>query len=128
MRAADICCTLSRMKFRLPLLLLLSVSAVAQHLVPQKTFDAIASEYSGEAAKEYDRQIIQFHRIQGSQMMADVAGTVVLAKLRSWGIESRLEQFPSDGKTRYQTYISPMAWEINNGELWVESVTGDTNF
>jgi peptidase M28-like protein len=128
MRAADICCTLSRMKFRLPLLLLLSVSAVAQHLVPQQTFDAIASEYSGEAAKEYDRQIIQFHRIQGSQMMADVAGTVVLAKLREWGIESRLEQFPSDGKTQYQSYTSPMAWDIQTGELWVEGVAGDASF
>ncbi len=128
MHVAYICCTLWRMKLCLPILLLVSLSAFAQHLVPPKTFDAIANEYSGEAAQEYDRQIIQFHRIQGSQMMADAAGTVVLAKLRSWGIEARLEQFPSDGKTRYQSYISPMAWEIYNGELWVESAAGDPNF
>jgi hypothetical protein len=108
------------MKF-LCALLLTSSSLFAQHLVPQPVFNAIANEYSGEAAQEYDRQIVQFHRIQGSPMMEDVASKVVLAKLKEWGIESALEQFPSDGKLRYQTHISPMGWDMRGGELWVES-------
>jgi len=103
-------------------------TATAEHLVPQKTFDAIATEYSGEGAQEYDRHIIQYHRIQGSPMMAEVAEKVVLAKLKAWGIESKLEQFPSDGRTRYETNISPMAWDMRGGELWVESVAGDPKF
>ena len=103
-------------------------AAAADHLVPQKTFDAIATEYSGEGAQEYDRHIIQYHRIQGSPMMAEVAEKVVLAKLKAWGIESKLEQFPSDGRTRYETNISPMAWDMRGGELWVESVAGDPKF
>jgi hypothetical protein len=111
------------------LLLLLPVAGVSQsHLVPQRTFDAIAAEYSGEAAQEYDRAIVEYHRIQGSPMMADVAEKVVLAKLKAWGVEARLEQFPSDGKTRYQTMISPMGWDMRGGELWVESVSGDPSF
>jgi len=114
------------MKSRFSLLLLLfSARLFAQHLVPQPVFNAIANEYSGEAAQEYDRQIVQYHRIQGSPMMADVAEKVVLAKLQHWGIESRIEQFPSDGKTRYQTHISPMGWDMRGGELWVESASGN---
>lgn len=123
------------MKVRpLSLLFLLSsllagvLPAAAQHLIPQPVFDAIATEYSGEAAQENDRAIVQYHRIQGSPMMAEVAEKVVLAKLRDWGMEARIEQFPSDGKTRYQTYVSPMGWDMRGGELWVESVGGVANF
>ena len=110
------------LRFLIPLML--TLSAAGQHLVPQAVFDAIAGEYSGEAAQENDRQIVQYHRIQGSPMMAEAAEKVVLGKLRDWGIEARLEQFPSDGKTRYQTYISPMGWDMRAGELWVESAAG----
>ena len=117
------------MKFGVTFLsLVMALPAAGQHLVPQPVFDAIAAEYSGEAAQENDRQIVQYHRIQGSPMMAEVAEKVVLAKLRSWGIEARLEQFPSDGKTRYQTYISPMGWDMRGGELWVESAGGMASF
>src|SRR5207237_1424389 len=31
-----------------------------------------------------------------------------------------LEQFISDGKTMYQTYISPIGWTIDEGELWID--------
>ncbi len=118
-----------RMKIRsFAFLLLLTLPAAGQHLVPQSTFDAIANEFSGEAAQESDRQIVEYHRIQGSPMMAEVAEKVVLAKLRAWGIESSVEQFPSDGKILYQTYLSPMGWDMRGGELWVESVGGVSGF
>ena len=110
------------------LLFVLTAFGLGQHLVPQPVFNAIANEFSGENAQENDRQIVQYHRIQGSPMMAEVAEKVVLAKLKEWGIESSLEQFPSDGKTLYQTYISPMGWEMRGGELWVESVGGVKDF
>ena len=61
-------------------------------------------------------------------MMTEVAETVVLPKLKAWGLEAKLEQFPSDGKTRYGTFISPMAWDMRGGELWVESVGGQKDF
>jgi hypothetical protein len=99
-----------------------------RHLVAQPLFEAIASEYSGEGAQEFTRRIVQYHRIQGSPMMADVASDVVLAKLRALGIESSVEEFPSDGATRYQTWISPMGWDMRGGELWVESVAGLSGF
>ena len=75
--------------------------ASAQHLLDQKTFDAIATEYSGEAAQENTRRIVEYHRIQGSPMMAAVAEQVVLPSLKILGLESSIEQFVSDGKIKY---------------------------
>lgn len=120
------------------LVLALSAAAVERHLVPQATFDAIAQEYSGELAQENTRKIVQYHRIQGSPMMASVAEQVVLPALQAAGYSAsadcagvfcaKKEQFLSDGKTKYGTFISPMGWEMRGGELWVESVAGDKEF
>jgi hypothetical protein len=107
---------------------LLTAICSAQHLVKKETFDAIANEYSGERAQENIRSIVEYSRIQGSPMMAAVASDVVLAKLKAVGIESKVEQWTSDGKTMYGTYISPMGWDMRGGELWVESAGGDKNF
>jgi hypothetical protein len=105
-----------------------TMMASAQHLVDQKTFDAIANEYSGEAAQENTRRIVEYHRIQGSPMMSAVAEQVVLPRLKAAGLESRIEQFPSDGKTKYGTYISPMGWDMRGGELLVDNATGAKDF
>lgn len=102
--------------------------ASAQHLVDQKTFDAIANEYSGEAAQENTRRIVEYHRIQGSPMMAAVAEQVVLPRLKAAGLDAKIEQFVSDGKTKYGTYISPMGWDMRSGELWVEGIVGAKDF
>jgi aminopeptidase YwaD len=117
------------MRVLLCLAILLSSSlASAQHLVQQETFDAIAGEYSGEAAQENTRRIVEYHRIQGSPMMTALAEQVVLPQLKAAGLEAKIEQFPSDGKIRYGTHISPMGWEIRSGELWIESVAGVKDF
>src|SRR6476661_721948 len=96
--------------------------ASAQHLVKQEVFDAIANEYSGEAAQENTRRIVEYHRIQGSPMMAAVAEQVVLPRLKAAGLDAKIEQFVSDGKTKYGTYISPMGWDMRSGELWVDNM------
>ena len=107
---------------------LTALAASAQHLVKQQTFDAIATEYSGEGAQENTRRIVEYHRIQGSPMMTAVAEQVVLPRLKAAGLDAKIEQFPSDGKTRYGTYISPMGWDMRGGELWVENVAGAKAF
>lgn len=99
--------------------------ASAQHMVKQEVFDAIANEYSGEAAQENTRRIVEYHRIQGSPMMASVAEHVVLPRLKAAGLEVKIEQFVSDGKTKYGTYISPMGWDMRGGELWVDQLKPD---
>jgi hypothetical protein len=111
-------------KALLPLLLLAATPLfAAEHVVDRKTFDAIATELSGERAQQDIRRIVEYHRVQGSPMMTESAERVVLAGLKSAGVESQIEQFPSDGATRYQSWISPIGWSIKEGELWVE---GDT--
>ena len=106
------------------LFLLISLPASAQHLVKQDVFNAIAQEYSGERAQETIRELVEYHRIQGSPMMADVAEKVVLSKLKGYGVEARIEQLPSDGARKYATFLSPMGWDMRGGELWVESAAG----
>lgn len=91
----------------------------APHKIDQKTFDAIAMEMSGERAQELDRRIVEYHRIQGSPMMESVARDVILPALRAMNVEASIEQFPSDGKTLYQTYVSPIGWTMRSGELWI---------
>jgi hypothetical protein len=119
-------CTLIGMKIFLLLCLCFStLLASAQHLVKQEVFDAIANEYSGEAAQENTRRIVEYHRIQGSPMMAAVAEQVVLPRLKAAGLEASIEQFVSDGKTKYGTYISPMGWDMRGGELWVDQLKID---
>jgi len=113
---------------RLLTIILLAGIFSAQHLVKNEVFDAIANEYSGERAQENIRSIVEYSRIQGSPMMANVANDVVLAKLKAFGIESKVEQWTSDGKTMYGTYISPMGWDMRSGELWIESVSGEKDF
>jgi len=90
------------------------------HVIDQETFDRVAGELSGERAQELTRRIVERHRIQGSPMMTDVATAVVLPALREAGVEARIESFPSDGKTAYQSFVSPMGWTMRGGELWVE--------
>ena len=122
-------CTLIGMKIFLRLCLCFTaLLASAQHPVDQKTFDAIANEYSGEAAQENTRRIVEYHRIQGSPMMAAVAEQVVLPRLRAAGLDAKIEQFVSDGKTKYGTYTSPMGWDMRSGELWVEGIVGAKDF
>jgi aminopeptidase YwaD len=114
--------------FALLFIVFAALSSAAQHLVDQKTFDAIATEYSGESAQENTRRIVEYHRIQGSPMMAAVAEQVVLPRLKAYGLEARIEQFPSDGKVKYGTYTSPMGWEMRGGALWIENVAATKDF
>ncbi len=104
--------------------LLFAIPSLAQHLVKHDVFTAIAQEYSGERAQETIRELVEYHRIQGSPMMAEVAEKVVLAKLKSFGVEAKIEQLPSDGAKRYATFLSPIGWDMRGGELWVEAAPG----
>ncbi len=101
-------------------LLPLSPAIAGGHLVSHELFTQVVGELSGEAARENTQRIVEYHRIQGSPMMASVAERVVLPALRAAGLDARIEQFASDGATRYQTFWSPMGWDMRGGELWVQ--------
>ena len=89
-------------------------------LVSKPVFDVVAGEYSGEIARDIIRHIAQFHRVQASPGMHQ-AVEYVEGRLRELGLEDiHVEAFVSDGQTRYQTYVSPLAWTVREGELYVE--------
>jgi hypothetical protein len=95
--------------------------APPRYLVSEPLFNAVATEFSGEQAKENVRDIVAFHRIQASPGYSEARAWVV-DRLKAMGMNDvEVESFPSDGKIRYQTYRSPLAWTVREGELWVEA-------
>lgn len=104
----------------LPLLLAAAPLLAQRHIVDDKTFGLIAAELSGERAQQDIRRIVEYHRVQGSPMMGEAAEKVVLAGLTAAGVETKIERYLSDGKTRYQSWISPIGWTMRDGELWIE--------
>jgi hypothetical protein len=101
-------------------LLIAATANAAPHVIDQKTFDKIAAEYSGERAQAQLRRISEFHRIQAGPDMVDVALKVILDGVRITGLQGEMEYFNTDGRIKYQTWVGPMGWNIDSGELWVE--------
>lgn len=97
-----------------------SWAGTEDHLVSPQMFSLVAGELSGEAAQENTRRLVEFHRIQGSPMMAVAALRVVVPTLRSARVGPQVEQIDSDGVIRYQSFWSPMGWDMRGGELWIE--------
>lgn len=100
--------------------LLLSSPLSAQHVIDQKTFDAIAREYSGEHAQQLLQNISEFHRIQASPVMVEASLKIALEQVKISGMQGEMEYFNTDGRVKYQSWLAPMGWNIDSGELWVE--------
>ncbi len=105
--------------------LMVAVGAMAQtyapkkYLVSEEMFGMVAEELSGSLAKEYVIGISKYHRVQASPGFTEAREWVV-GQLQQMGVsEVEVEKFPSDGKRRYQTYVSPLAWTVRSGELWM---------
>lgn len=64
----------------------------------------------------YIAEISQFHRIQGSKELPE-AVKFIGEELRNWGINSQLSEEFYDGKTRYLTLKSPIAWDLVHGKV-----------
>jgi len=77
----------------------------------------VREELSGEKAKAYVEQISRFHRIQASTMFHEAAEHVKQQLLKIGLQDAKIEQFQSDGVTKYWTHISPVGWEIKSAEL-----------
>ncbi len=93
--------------------------APPKYLVSDEMFQEVATEFSGSMAKENVLGITRFHRIQASPGFTE-AREYVVVQLKQMGVtDVEVETFPSDGKRRYQTYVSPMAWTVRSGELWM---------
>ena len=77
----------------------------------------VKEELSGEIAKSYVAEITKFHRVQASTMFHKAAEHIK-STLHCIGLkDASIEQFTSDGETRYWTWITPLGWEVKSAEL-----------
>jgi hypothetical protein len=77
----------------------------------------VKDELSGEKAKDHVAQISQYHRIQASTMYHQAAEHVKQQLVNIGLQDAKIEQFTSDGTTKYWTHTSPIGWEAKNAEL-----------
>jgi len=61
-------------------------------------------------------EISRFHRIQGSKELPEAA-KFVAEELGVWGIDATVFEETYDGKERFLTLVSPIAWDLIGGEV-----------
>ena len=79
--------------------------------------ELVKGELSGSRAKSFVAGLTRFHRIQASPMMRNAAEHVKEELLRIGVDEVAIEEFPADGRRKYWTYRSAVAWSIRAAEL-----------
>jgi len=80
-------------------------------------YKLVKEELSGNVAKSFVEKISGFHRIQASTMFHEAAKYVKSELLKIGLKDAAIERFPSDGATKYWTYLSPVGWEAKRAEL-----------
>lgn len=109
------------MKFFITAFLILMVLNIVHgdEIFDEKVSKELMTELSGELAKEYVVNIAMFDRIQASEGW-DFAANYIIGKLKEFGIKNYgIDSHPSDGGTRYYTWLTPPGWKVEDGELWL---------
>jgi len=79
--------------------------------------DLLLDELSGKIAKEYTLDIAKYHRVQASPGFHEAA-VYVKEQLEKIGLSKvEIEQFPSDGKTKYWTHDAIISWSASEAEI-----------
>lgn len=82
-----------------------------------KFMDLLLDELSGKLAKEYTLDIAKYHRVQASPGFHEAA-LYVQEQLKKIGLSKvEIEQFPSDGKTKYWTHDAIISWSATEAEI-----------
>jgi len=77
----------------------------------------LLDELSGKIAKEYTLDIAKYHRVQASPGFHEAA-VYVQEQLKKIGLtKAEIEQFPSDGKTKYWTHDAIISWWATEAEI-----------
>ncbi|RLE33224.1 hypothetical protein DRJ24_05555, partial [Candidatus Acetothermia bacterium] len=82
----------------------------------EETLSALASAISGSRAKGIVAEISRFNRIQASPGY-DRALEYVRGLLAEAGIETSVDRFPADGRSKTYGWTAPPAWTIHSGKL-----------
>ena len=82
-----------------------------------KYMNLLLDELSGKLAKEYTLDIAKYHRVQASPGFHEAA-VYVQEQLKKIGLSKvEIEQFPSDGKTKYWTHDAIISWWATEAEI-----------
>jgi len=86
-------------------------------LLSDAHLNAIVAEASGTLAKENIDALGRFHRVQASAGFHEAA-SYIARKAREYGLqEVKIDSFPADGMTTYNTFRSYFGWEAEAGIL-----------
>ena len=86
-------------------------------LLSDSQLSAIVTEASGTLAKENIVALGKFHRVQASAGFHEAASYVAM-KAREYGLqEVKIDSFPADGATTYNTFRSYYGWEAESAIL-----------
>jgi len=110
---------MARRLFLISISLIFPSLALAQKtsLLPDSQLNAIVSEASGSLVKENIIALSRFHRVQASPGFHEAA-SYVAAKAREYGLQQvKIDLFPADGVTTYNTFRSYYGWEAESGIL-----------
>lgn len=84
----------------------------------QELIDTISKEISSQSIMNLISQISQYHRIQGSKGYLEAAN-YIKSILNKNGLETKLHEFPADGKWEHWGWVAPISWDISDGECWL---------
>lgn len=90
----------------------------------KETFENIGREYSGERAKNFVSELINFHRIQGSPGYRKAA-EYVYNVLKSGGLECEILKFPAAEDVTFWNYGSFQESDIEDAKLFLITEDGE---
>ncbi|MGB9727444.1 MAG: DUF4910 domain-containing protein [Nitrososphaeria archaeon] len=90
----------------------------------KETFETIGREYSGERAKNFVSELINFHRIQGSPGYRKAA-EYVYNVLKSGGLECEILKFPAAEDVTFWNYGSFQESDIEDAKLFLITEDGE---
>ncbi|MBU7038229.1 MAG: DUF4910 domain-containing protein [Theionarchaea archaeon] len=88
-------------------------------------FHAVEKEISGRNAKNLASEVARFHRIQVSPHFREAAQWCC-NRMKEWGLQCDLHEFPADGTTMYWSYQLPDEWKVESavleidGKIWAD--------
>src|SRR5438876_6750811 len=112
-----------RYRFFLAVILMVNSIALAQKtsLLPDSQLKEIVREASGSLAKDSVIALGRFHRVHASPGFHE-ATIFIAEKAREFGLQDvKIESFPADGSTTYNSFRSYLGWEAEAGLLTEES-------
>ncbi len=90
----------------------------------RESFEAIQREYSGERAKNFVSELINFHRIQGSPGYRRAA-EYVYNLLKKNGLECEILRFPASEDVTFWNYGSFQESEVEDAKLFLLTEEGE---